>query len=190
MELFQAVGSQPHKMTASGSVAHFNTDMAGQLTLVGSGNITVSGANLIDDTIRSAGRTTVYIGAVDGSYNLYLKAGVYRFSAEMLNNADYSLYIRPSSGSTTVIWSAGNHTTTALVTLTQSGLYRINFYMANGLTASDIGNCWLTYGTDAIGYEPYKGETLPAESPRKSLIGTNNVWSDVGNIEVTYWTHK
>ena len=183
-----AVGSLPHQVTVSGSFVHFETDMAASLIISGTGNITIAGKNLIDDSKRyqQAAGYSLYIGATGTGYNIYLPAGTYRFTAEMYNNASYDLYYRKSDNEAKYIWHKGSKVTTAIFTLTESGLYRFNF---TSPVKENVGPCCVSAEEDT-GYEAYTGFTAAAGTARKSLVGINNIWSDDGsNLTVTYWTH-
>lgn len=182
----QIVLNQPHSVTVSGSLVHFETDFPGLMQITGSGNIWATGKNLIDDSKRySAGiGYSLYIGATGTGYDIYLKAGTYRFSAQFLNGARYDLFYRRSDGNATNIWRADTGVSEATFTLSQGGWYRFNM---TGVTPANVGNCMLSVANDT-GYESYNGVTGSAGQVRQ-LTGVNNVWSDSGDVSVTYWTH-
>ena len=182
-----AAMGQPHPVTLTGGLVHFQTDVDGLTQITGSGNITVAGKNLIDDSKRyqQAAGYSLYIGSTGTGYNIYLPAGTYRFTAEMRNNASYDLYYRKSDKEAEYIWHKESKVTTATFTIANAGMYRFNFTSA---VKENVGPCCVSVAEDT-GYEAYTGTTAAAGTPRKSLVGINNVWSDSGNITVTYWTH-
>ena len=179
--------AQPHQVTESGSIVHFQTDMVAPIEITGSGDVTICGKNFIDDSKRyqQAAGYSLYIGATGTGYNIFLKAGTYRFTADMKNNASYDLYYRKSDGQAVIIWHKEDKVTTATFTLPADGMYRFNFTSA---TASNVGDCCVSLADDT-GYETYNGVTSSTLTGRKSLNGINNVFSNSGNVTVKYWTH-
>ena len=183
--------AQPHPVILSNvSVANFSTDITGVMEITGSGNIITSGSNMIDDSKRLVSSTSVYIGNTTNGYAIPLKAGTYTFSCEIADDVNYYAYIREQNASSAqMIWGISGHTTSASFTLASNGIYRINIYLSSGINKNKVGRAWLNYGGTAEAYATYTGEKSAVLIGRKSVPGTNNVWSDSGNITVKYWTH-
>lgn len=189
--------AQPHPVTLSGGLVHFQTDMDGLMQITGTGNISVCGFNLFDKTAVTAKRY------LDTSGNLVTN--------DYWNITDYI----PVSGAGSIrywrIGSSGNAPQCAWYAADKSLIStwkaydctektRPNGYVqtvpANAAFArmsinnAGIETAVIVYGNAAVSaYVAYTGSTAPAGTARKSLVGINNVWSDSGNITVTYWTH-
>lgn len=176
---------QPHPVTLSGGLVHFQTNMDGLMQITGSGNTTVCGKNLFNEvypnisTLRYlpvyVGNTTVTMSTNMGAYgnacNLFLLPG--------------SVSSGASSSSNGV--SASKSRTVAAV----NGYVTIGYRNSMGDGAYDPRDyhVMLEVGSEVTAYEKYNGTTAAAGTARKSLVGINNVWSDSGNVTVTYWTH-
>lgn len=158
------------EITATGNPAVFDTNLEKALkdyiipfssqTGITGINIFRLGLNLVNDEKRYSAGTgySLYIGSTGTGYDTFLKAGTYRFCAEMLNGASYDLYYRKSDQEAQYIWKSGDNVTTAVFTLSQDGWYRFNFTSAN---PTNVGDCWISYGTDEIPYTPYVGTKFP-----------------------------
>lgn len=183
----QIILNQPHPVTLSGGLVHFETDFPGLMQVTGTGDIHATGKNLIDDSKRySAGvGYSLYIGSTGTGYDNYLKAGTYWLSIEFFNGVCYAMYYRRSGDSAVMLWSANSGTSSKTFTLLQDGLYRFNLMSA---TPSNVGNCILSVADDT-GYESYNG-VIGSAGQIRQLRGINNVWSTSGEVSVTYWTHK
>ena len=179
--------NEPHPETKSGQVVNFETDISGLMEITGSGNIYTLGSNLIDDTKRFLSGASLFIGATNDSYEVYLRNGTYTITAEILNNDYHHLYVR-SNTSSYQIWSKESQTTTQTFTLSTSGLYRFDFYDSDGVNSANIGRVWLNYGDTALQYEECR-KTFSQALQRKTLTGINNVFAEEGQVTVKYWTH-
>lgn len=143
-----------------------------------------TGANLIDDTKRSIGTSSVYIGSIDSGYHLFLKAGTYTFSCEIADDVNYNAYIKEeNAGSAQIIWSDSQHNTEATFTLSSDGMYRIYIKKTGGIDAEKIGRAWLNFGDTASEYKAYTGNTVSFDFPYLALN-----YMDVGNQ--TFTKHK
>ena len=194
-----AAMAQPHPVTLSGGLVHFQTDMDGLMQITGTGNITVCGRNLFDvntlsaeyQYIDSSGnyvasnptagwRTTLYIpvsGLEKITYSGITTPGIAPYSAFFKADKSVHSTFKQATGTNTVSVPSGAAYVVFPLIQRQSG------------TVTDGNSFTLYAGEDMSGYAAYTGTTAAAGTPRKSLVGINNVWSDSGNITVTYWTH-
>lgn len=191
MELMEtwygAAMTQPHPVTLSGGLVHFQTDMDGLMQITGTGNITVCGKNLFGevypniDTSATVRYRPIYIG---GNVTVTLSTNIPLNSGRGAN-----LFLLPGNVNTGASTTNNGVIKGAPRTTTASGGYITIGY--RGYPGADpvTGHTLLEVGTSATTYEKYTGTTAPAGTARKSLVGINNVWSDSGNVTVTYWTH-
>lgn len=189
---------QPHPVTLSGGLVHFQTDVDGLMQITGTGNITVCEFNLFDKTAVTAKR--------------YLDTAGNLVTNDYWNITDYI----PVSGAGSIrywrIGSSGNAPQCAWYDANKNLISTWKHYDCTEKTRPDgyvqtvpanaafarmsinnpgIETAVIVYGSDAVsGYTAYTGTTAPAGTARKSLVGINNIWSDDGSdITVTYWTH-
>ena len=69
-----------------------------------------------------------------------------------------------------------------------NGFITIAYRDWNGVNPA-TADTMIEIGTAKTTFAQYTATTAPAGTARKSLVGINNIWSDSGNITVTYWTH-
>lgn len=194
--------AQPHPVTLTGGLVHFQTDMDGLMQITGSGNITVCGKNLWDGSgVISAwlNENTQTIESLSGGYSIYLpiKGGeTYTISkVKSLRLCVSTTYDVPAIGvslTTNVI----NHNTSGnpiTITTNPTDRYLIAFVYrgsSESMTKEQVfATVQVEVGSHATTYAAFNGTTAAAGTARKSLVGINNVWSDSGNVTVTYWTH-
>lgn len=178
---------QPHQVTASGAFAHFVTDMAAPLIITGSGNITVCGVNLFDENYSGISSGMKYVPIFIGENSATLSTTLTRTNASQ----GCSLFLIPGSVST------GGSSSVNGVDANMFGartFAAVNGYVTVGFRnygGNDPRNAQtiLNIGSAPAAYTQYSATTLPAGTARKALVGVNNIWSDSGNITVTYWTH-
>lgn len=186
---------QPHQVTVSGSLVHFVTDMAAPLIITGTGNITVCGKNLFDyananirDTSRRDASGTI-VNDNTGSFNQsYIKVApdtTYIVSGSTATGGIRVYYLKDDY---TWIERSGliSGSPFTFTTLSNCGYVQIQLKKESN---SNWPGVQIEPGTTASTFEAYTGTTAPAGTARKSLVGINNIWSDSGNITVTYWTH-
>lgn len=188
---------------ASGAIASF-TDGADGLPLesldinVADGTpviVTRTSKNLIDDSIKYKGSNTIVAIGNNYDFSIFLKAGTYTLSVELLNDTHYGAYYRELNDSeNTIIWASTGIITSASFTLSEDGWYRIWLYRGSPVVdVNDIGRFQLELGSTATDYEPYQCNTYTFTTPYDAstgeittLLGVNNVWSDTGDTDVTY----
>lgn len=186
-------GSVPQTGTATGSLVTFNTTKALPLIecevgiepvqegtgdpspsnvrpISGRTGVTVyrTGKNLIDDTIKYVvGDTTVFVGANNNNYNIYLKAGTYTISCVFAD--DYGMFYREQNDNANkALWNSGSPTRSAGFTTESGGYYRFWVYrnaQAGGVDPSGVISVQLELGSTATTYEPYTGQTVEVQFP-------------------------
>ena len=170
------VANTPVTEDSEGALCNIDTDLEDYLQkckvnipadLTGFSGITLykRGKNFIDDSIKyAANNTAVYIGTNSTNYTIYLLPGVYTVSADF-NNVPYGMYYRKDTDSTNrAIWASGTGTTSAQITITESGLYRFWVFRSDGAGGVDPNNIlkvMVEYGDTVTEYEPYKVLTYP-----------------------------
>lgn len=193
MGLRRRLASEPiYQVTETGTVIRYDNGVAAPLVITGSGTVVNCGSNMIDDSKRYTSSSSVYVGNAGTGYTIPLRAGTYTFSCEFLNGAHYFAYVREKNASSAqVIWRDTDYSvSSAAFTLEADGLYRFNLYLATGVNKNNVGRCWLNYGSTALPYEAYTGTKSETLTGRRSVNGVNTIWSDTGDITVTYWKDR
>lgn len=192
-----AAMAQPHPVTLSGGLVHFQTDVDGLMQITGSGNITVCGRNLYN--VLALSSAYQYIDST-GAYIPSNQIAGWRTTDFLpvsgLAKITYSGITTPGQApycawykADRTLHSTFKHATGTNVINVPSGAAYVVFSVILRQSVQD-GNTLAVYaGEDRSGYAAYTGETLPAGTARKSIVGINNVWSDSGIVTVTYWTH-
>lgn len=123
--------------------------------------VTRAGKNLIDDSIKYAATSTNLAIGNNYDYTVPLKAGTYAISVEFLNSVHYGLYIREKNDSAnTTIWGTDSADTSKAFTVPADGLYRIWLYHGSGVSASNVGQAQLEYGSAATAHETHQTPTV------------------------------
>lgn len=214
----QILLNTPHLATASGDIVTFQTDMLIPLKSVtpsSNATITQTGKNLWGDltmaqsfssgvtgySIDTVNKTFTFQRATSSPYNVPVFTGPFKANTMYTILAQYSnggtnssLRVRYTDNTfqnvtfnnSSSTKKAFSHTTTANKTVE-------NIYMAYVQTAkttiyyeeSGVFEGVLTYDD----FEAYKGQTFAMPATITAFAGTNNIWSDSGNVEVKYWTH-
>lgn len=206
MEIRRAIQlSQPHPVTLSGGLVHFETDMAGFIQLTGTGNITICGKNLFDKTAAIQGKYINSSGAIvnaPSGYNWsitdYLPVSdAQKIRYWRIGSSGSSPYSAWYTADKTLISTWKQSTTTnsnnpegyVKEVPSNAAFVRMSILFNNineNIAMIIIGDEYISGVSE---YMAYTGTTIPAGTPRKSLVGINNIWSDSGNVKVTYWTH-
>lgn len=191
--------AQPHPVTLSGGLVHFQTDMDGLMQITGSGNITVCGINLFDKTAATQGKYINSSGAIvnaPSGYNWSMTdyipvSGLSKIRYRRNGTAGTAPYSAWYTADKTLISTWKQQISTKDTQINEAEVPNNATYMRMSILFGGNENfCMIVAGTDAISdYEAYTGITIPSGTPRKSLVGINNVWSDSGSVTVTYWTH-
>ena len=194
-----AAMGQPHPVTLSGGLAHFQTDMTGLMQITGSGNITVCGKNLfglwangywngttmqwasssagaVCKPIRVSAGTVITLSQTNASATYQF----HEWSKYVSNPWDYKL-------ADNLVFARSDKGQGKTYTV-QNDCYLTIFANINTDTV-DTRKVQAEVGESASAFAPYTGTTATAGTARKSLVGINNVWSDDGDVVVTYWTH-
>lgn len=191
----------PKQMTLTGDLVHFETDMSGTMQINGSGTITRTGYNVFnerlqlgilndDGTVSSSetrmvsdlipvvpGKTYMYSNAI--SSNTHSGRGAF-YDA----NGDLVLYMPDLP--------ASEHQSDKRYygTFTVPNDARFLRYCTNTRYGTTYKNdISINYPATEIYYHPYDGATYTG-TIGKTLKGINNVWSDSGNVTVSYWVHQ
>ena len=177
--------AQPHPVTLSGGLVHFQTDMDGLMQIAGSGNITVCGKNLFSLWGKGYWSSTSmkWNSSSSGAVckPIRVSAGtVITLSQTNSSPWDYTL-------ADNLVFARSDRGQGKTYTV-QNDCY-LTVFMNIGSDSAATRQCQLEVGSSATSYSAYSGTTAAAGTPRKSLVGINNVWSDSGNVTVTYWTH-
>ena len=197
--------NEPHQVTKTGSFVHFETDMVAPLEITGSGNITICGKNMFhfDDSemillktgsgnqrwgyIIMPSLTTIILSAT----NISTDTGNFNINATRHYGMDENAY-----ATNILINNSGTVTNRLFISSNGSFISLLSSYSstndnAKNATKKKINayNIQCEYGTSATEFEEYIGTTASVDTPRYSLKGTNNIWSDSGSITVKYWTH-
>ena len=197
--------AQPHPVTLSGGLVHFQTDMDGLMQITGTGTITICGKNfynkasypltqhrMIDSTNGNSRNSSTYPVSSMPYTPCHMIAG----KTVTLNHAPgNNSNLNPECGfafftgqaQSTYISGAANGDRQAgepwTLTIPANAKY-MRFSVP--VDATDIQ---IEIGESASTYEAYTANSAAAGTARKSLVGINNVWSDSGSATVTYWTH-
>ena len=188
MERHRMIEAQPHTATASGGVAVFETDVAGNISVTGSGNITVAGRNLYDKSQSTANKFIQSTGAekdstTGWSISPYVKvAGLDKITYMGLTVVGTAPYSAWYDSSKTLISTFKQATGRNAITV-PSGAAFVRFSIMKGDT-TDQDDFAVMPGETSAAFEAYIGT-----SSQVSRAGYNTVWSDSGDISVTYWTH-
>ena len=171
--------------TLSGDFIHFDATQKIPIKVDGTGNITLCGKNLFDES---------YPDIISGTIK-YLPLFVGDNTVTMSSNAPYGsgakaflLPDRVSGGASTSrngVWSNSAKTFKAV-----DGYVTIGYLIRNGTEDPRNYQYMIEIGSTPTAYEAYSGITITSGVIQKSFIGANNIWSDNGsNITVKYWTH-
>ncbi len=187
MERHRMIEAQPHTATASGGVAVFETDVAGNISVTGSGTITVAGRNLYDRATRKTGYFINSSGEEQASTTGWSISPYIKVSG--LSKITYFGITTPGTNPRCAWYDASK---TLLSTWKQatgrntvdvpSGAVYVRISVMD--TTGDDETLAVMPGETDASYEAYIGS-----SSQVSRAGYNSVWSDSGDISVTYWTH-
>lgn len=193
---------QPHPVTLSGALVHFQTDMDGLMQITGTGNITVCGRNLFDKAAATQGKyikSDGSIGNTSSGWNWSMTdfipvtgGGTVKYTGiSSPGSAPYSAWYDASKNLISTWKQVKCETSVQTVSVPATAAYmRMSVLMHYGSAVYDENRLSISNGADTPeANEGYTGSTSAAGTARKSLVGINNVFSDSGNITVTYWTH-
>lgn len=189
--------SAPHIETASGNIAHFETDITAPIKSaivrfepVQEGEGTPSpenireisgwngidfyhyGKNLVNDKKFFHGNNgnSYIIDSEDNQYHSYLKAGRYRLKGEIKNGGNYYFNQKRPSASAVTLTTSFQGNKNMLFTLPADDYYRFNIYSANGVLAENIGDVMISVPADDSDYEPFCGTITPIDW--QTAVGT------------------
>lgn len=188
MARHRMIEAQPHTATASGGVVTFETDVAGNISVTGSGTITVAGRNLYDKSqctanyfIQSNG--TEKASTTGWSISPYVKvSGLSKITYMGLTVVGTNPYSAWYDSSKTLLSTFKQATGRNTLTVPPGAAF-VRFSILKGDLTDQDDFAVMPGETDAA-FEAYIGT-----SSQVSHAGYNTVWSDSGDISVTYWTH-
>ena len=187
----RAIAAQPHPVTVSGGVITFETDMAGKIQVTGAGAITVAGRNLYDYTQCKNDYLLNPQGGEQASttgwaISPYIKVDglekVTYFNITTPGSNPHSVWYKADKTIHTVFKQATGRNT---LTVPEGAVY-VRFSLMHGTSGQNPDRnsfCLMPGETDAA-FEAYSGSSEQVSHP-----GFNTVWSDSGDITVTYWKH-
>ena len=151
-----------------------------------SANLWRTGKNLLDSGKKYASGTAMcFLGALDGTFPYFLKAGQYTFSIEFKNGVHYGAYFREKNDvSETKIFAVADSITTKAFSIPKDGHSQFFSYRGvaqGGVDEQNIGNFQLEPGDIATAYEPYTGQSVSVTFPALGANRFNGVWEQ-GNI--------
>ena len=177
-----------HPVTVSGGVVTFETDIPGAISVTGEGNITVAGRNLYNYADRTIGYFINASGAEQASttgwtITPYIKVdGLEKITYFGLSTAG----VNPRSAwydeskNLLSLWKQATGRNT--ITVPSGAVYmRMS---AMGSSTGDEYNLNVMPGETNADAESYIGS-----SNLVARAGFNSVWSDTGDVTVTYWQH-
>ena len=194
-----AAMGQPHPVTLSGGLVHFQTDMDGLMQITGAGNITVCGRNLFNKAALSMAYQYIdSTGAIIASNYVagwhtssYIPvSGLAKITYSGISTPGQAPYCAWYKADKTLHSTFKHATGTNVISVPSGAAYAVFSVIQRDSGTIVDGNTLAIYaGEDQSGYAAYTGETLPEGTARKSLVGINNVFPETGSISVTYWKH-
>ena len=197
-----AAMAQPHPVTLSGGLVHFQTDMDGLMQIAGSGNIHSTGYNVWDEqtqvgrleqdgSINTAITNRLVTSLIDVTpgekYCFYQGIYTNRGRAAFYNsNGGLLSYLSDFPANADDYIRYGNAVYTIFTVPTNAIHMRVCLNSAYGVTYNK--NISVNHPHTSIAYYPYSG-IVGTQGNRKQINGINNVWSNSGSVTVTYWTH-
>ena len=187
----RAIAAQPHPMTVSGGVVAFDTDLRGALTVTASGNVTVAGANLYDYTQCKNGYLLNPQGGEQASTTGWAISPYIKVDG--LEKVTYFNITTPGANPHSVWYKADKsihtifkQTTGRNVLTVPDGAVYVRFSLMHGTSGQnpDRNNFCIMPGETDAAFEAYSGSSEQVAHP-----GVNTVWSDSGDVTVTYWKH-
>lgn len=195
----EIITNTPHKETLAGDLINFTTDMSAPMQISGIGSILRTGYNIYNENLTLGILNTN--GTVSSSTARLVSdlIPVVPNKTYVYSNARTSTTFRGRAAfydaeGTLIKYSADFPDTETQIGTRYFGTFTtpvnaryLRFCTNTRYGTQNKNDISICYPSTEYNYHPYEGEIYTANT--KSLIGVNNLWSDSGNISVTYWTH-